>query len=214
MPVFKLLCNNKIWFYGTALLFITCLLTCGCLSATAQDCPPNIDFENGTFSGWTCWTGSVAAVGSSNVITLTQSGGPVGDRHTMITAGASSGVDPFGGFPVSCPNGSGHSIKLGNTSGGGEAEGVSYEFTIPANRNTYTLIYNYAVVFQDPNHQQNEQPRMETEVTNVTDNTVISCALLHLFSLWLHASRLYCFTESGRYNTCIVQRLDGCFSKP
>jgi gliding motility-associated-like protein len=181
VPNFKLLYKNKIWIYGAAFSFLACLLTWGCFSASAQDCPPNIDFENGTFSGWTCWTGSVAAVGSSNVITLTQSGGPVSDRHTMITAGAASGVDPFGGFPVSCPNGSGHSIKLGNTSGGGEAEGVSYEFTIPTNRNTYTLIYNYAVVFQDPNHQQNEQPRMETEVTNVTDNTVISCASFTFF---------------------------------
>jgi hypothetical protein len=39
---------------------------------------------------------------------------------------------PYGGFPINCPNGSGHSIQLGNTSGGAEAEGISYDFTIPA----------------------------------------------------------------------------------
>jgi gliding motility-associated-like protein len=180
VPNFKLFYKNKIWFYGFALPFLFHLL-CQGWSANAQTCPPNIDFEDGTFSRWTCYTGSVAAVGSQNVISLTATGGPVSDRHTMVSAGAVNAVDPFGGFPVNCPNGSGHSIKLGNTSGGGEAEGISYEFTIPANRNTYTLIYNYAVVFQDPNHQQNEQPRMEIEVTNVTDNTVISCASFSFF---------------------------------
>jgi gliding motility-associated-like protein len=92
-------------------------------------------------------------------------------------------VDPFGGFPVICPNGSGHSIKLGSTTAGGEAEGVSYEFTIPANDNSYTLMYNYAVVFQSPNHRDYEQPRMEIEVVNITDNTTISCASFSFIAL-------------------------------
>lgn len=144
-------------------------------SGSAQSCPYNIDFETGTFNGWTCYTGTTAASGGQNVISLSSSGGPVYDRHTMYTAN-SGGVDPFGGFPVSCPNGSGHSIRLGSTQAGGQAEGISYEFTIPANANSYSLVYNYAVVFQSPNHQAYEQPRMEIEVTNVTDNTPISCA--------------------------------------
>jgi hypothetical protein len=37
----------------------------------------NIDFESGTFDGWTCYIGSVAAVGNDNVISLFPSGGPV-----------------------------------------------------------------------------------------------------------------------------------------
>jgi gliding motility-associated-like protein len=87
-------------------------------------------------------------------------------------------IDQYGGFSVNCPNGSGHSIRLGNDRGGGEAEGISYEFTIPANRNVYSLMYYYAVVFQDPNHQEFQQPRMVVEITNVTDNTLISCSSL------------------------------------
>jgi gliding motility-associated-like protein len=139
----------------------------------AQNCPGNIDFEKGTFTGWTCYTGS-------NVITLNPSP-PMPERHTMLSSFPGDGVDPFGGFPVNCPNGSGHSIKLGNTSGGAEAEGISYEFTIPDGQNQYNLIYNYAVVFQDPNHQQFEQPRMEIEITNETDNSVISCSSFSFF---------------------------------
>jgi gliding motility-associated-like protein len=144
-------------------------------SGNGQSCPYNIDFETGTFGGWTCYTGTTSAVGGQNVISLYPSGGPVYSHHTMYDPGTTE-VDPFGGFPVSCPNGSGHSIRLGSTEAGGEAEGVSYEFTIPPNENSYTLTYNYAVVFQSPNHLDYQQPRMEIEVTNVTDNVTISCA--------------------------------------
>ncbi|MGZ3924363.1 MAG: T9SS type B sorting domain-containing protein [Flavisolibacter sp.] len=146
------------------------------LKALAQ-CPPNIDFETGTFDGWTCYTGYTAAVNNANEINLSVSAPVLGDRHTMYTA--NSGLrDPYGGFSVNCPNGSSHSIRLGNDRGGGEAEGISYEFTIPANRNTYSLMYYYAVVFQDPNHLEFQQPRMVVEITDVTDNQLISCSSL------------------------------------
>ncbi len=150
------------------------------LSSHAQDCPPNIDFEEGTFNGWTCYTGGVVASNGQNIISLTPSG-PQQNRHTMLSAYPGDGLDPFGHFPMNCPNGSGHSIKLGNTTGGAEAEGMSYEFTIPAGVNEYNLIYHYAVVFQDPNHQQNEQPRMQIEITNVTDNKIITCSSFAFF---------------------------------
>ncbi|MGF2413299.1 MAG: PKD domain-containing protein [Ferruginibacter sp.] len=166
---------NNLLFGLAKKTFFAGIIVCFSFSSTAQDCPPNIDFETGSFGGWTCYTGGVAAVNGQNVITLTASGAQF-DRHTMMSAFPGNGVDPYGGFPVNCPNGSGYSIKLGNTSGGAEAEGISYEFTIPANRNEYNLIYHYAVVFQDPNHQVYEQPRMEIEITNVSDSRIIDCS--------------------------------------
>lgn len=175
------------WRFATHTL-LTCILLPACFTAVAQ-CPPNIDFEYGDFTNWTCYTGFVSAASGQNVISLTPSG-PVANRHTMYSPGA--GYDPFGNFPVNCPNGSGHSIKLGNDLGGGEAEGVSYDLTIPANANLYSLIYNYAVVFQDPNHQYFQQPRMEIEITDVTDNTVISCSS---FTFYPYGSPLPGFTE-------------------
>lgn len=141
----------------------------------SQVCPPNIDFETGTFNNWTCYSGNVSAAGGTNNIFLTQSSGPVPNQHTMYTA-PSTETDPFGGFPVNCPNGSGHSIRLGNNTGGGQAEGISYEFTIPAGQNIYSLIYHYAVVFQDPGHEIFQQPRLVIEVTNVTDNELLLCS--------------------------------------
>lgn len=147
----------------------------GLLYVQAQTCPENIDFEKGNFDGWTCYTGNVTGEGF-NQINLTPVSGPEFNRHTMFTSFPGDGVDRYGGFPVNCPNGSGHSIRLGNDLGGGQAEGISYEFVIPADQDYYTLIYNYAVVFQDPNHSEHQQPRMEIEILNVTDNTVIYCS--------------------------------------
>jgi gliding motility-associated-like protein len=150
-------------------------------AAVAQSCPSNIDFETGTFTGWTCYTGGVAVVNGRNVISLDPSGGPVPNQHTIMSAFPGNGFDPFGGFPINCPNGSGHSIKLGNTEGENRAEGASYDFIIPANRNEYNLIYHYAVVFQDPKHREYEQPRMEIEVKNITDGVTIGCSSFAFF---------------------------------
>jgi gliding motility-associated-like protein len=160
--------------------FFVSLFLCLSLFSKAQNCPSNIDFEYGNFEGWQCYTGGVAAVGSQNIISLSPTP-PIDGRHTMMSSFPGNGVDQYGGFPINCPNGSGHSIKLGNNTGGAEAEGISYQFTIPAGANIYTLIYNYAVVFQDPNHKENEQPRMEIEITNLTDGNTISCSSFSFF---------------------------------
>ena len=161
---------------------ITAALLCISNNLVAQNCPTNIDFEQGNFNGWTCYTGSVASVDNTNVINFNYQGGPVPGRHTMLSAIPGGGVDPYGGFPVNCPNGSGHSIMLGNSAAGREAEGVSYDFTIPATANTYNLIYNYAVVFQDPGHRESEQPRLDLLVKNLTDGYPISCSSFSFFA--------------------------------
>ena len=155
------------------LLIATGFCCCGG-TVNGQSCPANIDFETGTFANWTCWVGRTYVDGDKNVISLNNSFGPVYNHHTMYSAGTTE-QDPFGGFPVLCPNGSGHSIKLGSTEAGGEAEGVSYDFTVPPDNNAYAVTFHYAVVFQSPNHHIYEQPRMEVEITNVTDNSVIGC---------------------------------------
>jgi len=196
--------QNTRWNNYAVSKMLSCILFF-CLAAgrsSSQVCPPNIDFENGTFDNWTCHVGNVAAVGSGNVISLVPSGGPVGDQHTMYNRATDAGlVDYYGGFPVLCPNGSGYSVKLGNTSGGAQAEGLSYEFTIPAGRNTYSLIYHYAVVFQDPRHLEFQQPRLELEVMNVTDNQLIQCSS---FTFFPNGSSLPGFFQSPNGDTTAV----------
>lgn len=146
----------------------------------AQGCPPNLDFETGSFAGWSCFIGRAEDVNGTNELVLNESG-PVTGRHTLFARTAVPELDPYGQFPVVSPNGSKYSVRLGNDLAGTEAEGLSYEFTIPANRDVYSLIYHYAVVFQDPNHLQHQQPRLVIEITNVTDNSLISCSSFTFF---------------------------------
>ena len=119
----------RVYHFRLQLLSVGLVLCPGYFFANAQNCPPNIDFETGTFNGWTCYIGSSAAVNGQNVIYLTPSQGPVRGRQTMYARNSGAGVDEYGGFPVNCPNGSGHSIRLGNNFAGTEAEG--YLMSLP-----------------------------------------------------------------------------------
>jgi len=139
-------------------------------SKTVAQCPLNIDFEQGSFAGWQCYTGYIFF----DKITLVPSS-PDTNRHLIIAA-PNSETDYFGGFPKLCPNGSGFSVRLGNDGALANAESISYTFTIPAGQNDFSLVYNYAVVFEDPGHAQNEQPRLRIEVMNITDNKIDPCS--------------------------------------
>src|SRR5262245_33598133 len=125
--------------------FVFVLLASFYYLPSLSQCPQNIDFENGNFNGWVCFTGNVVDDAGENVITLYPQPGPVAGQHTMLSAFPGDGMDEYGGFPKNCPNGSGHSIKLGNDQAGGQAEGVLYQFVIPPNSNKFTLTYHYAV---------------------------------------------------------------------
>ncbi len=108
------------------------------------DCPPNIGFESGSFNNWNCFIGTIQRDGSLNLAPST----PIPEKHTIIQNTYPQALDPYGSFPVNCPNGSGYSVRLGSTAAGGQAESVSYTFTIPADKTDYSILYNYAVVFQ------------------------------------------------------------------
>lgn len=148
------------------------LVTAMSKNSVAQ-CPDNIDFEQGNFNLWNCSAGSVEL--NTGVVSLNPSS-PIANRHTILSALSGNTVDYWGGFPQNCPNGSGNSIRLGNGLGGRGAERVSYTFTIPATQNTFSLIYNYAIVLQDFGHTAAQQPRLTIEVLNLTDNIPDPCS--------------------------------------
>jgi gliding motility-associated-like protein len=147
-----------------------------CHFAIAQDCPQNIDFEKGTFEGWIPYAGFVVDRNNSNVIRLSPTSVPAINRHTIYASSPINGLDPYGKFPINPPNGSNYAVKLGNEGGGALAEGISYDFTIPANQDLFTIFYHYAIVFQKPEHLEHQQPRFEVEVTNLTRNERIGCS--------------------------------------
>src|SRR5688500_17523716 len=129
-----------------------CILACLLVAIALAQCPPNVDFESGTLDNWQCKVGMATSVNNQNYINLTDSK-PVPGRHEIISENSPIQKDPFGNFPTLCPYGGGYSVKLGNENTGGEAEGISYTFTIPLNVDTLTFTYFYAVVFEDPKHE-------------------------------------------------------------
>ena len=140
--------------------------------------PNNIGFEEGNFDGWETSIGKRNnARGSIDV--MDQPSAAMYGRHTILDAiNNKNDVDPYGGFPVVCPNGSKYSLKLGNDAPAGKMQRVSYTFTVPTNVTRYSIIFNYAVVIEDPNHGANEQPFFSAKVYNVSDGNYVSCPSL------------------------------------
>jgi len=134
--------------------------------------PPNIGFEDGSFNGWTCDTGSVDFMGNVNVI----SSGAIPDRQTMITSATGTALDRWGNFPILCPFGGSYSIRLGNQQTGRGAERVSYTFNVPFGSNEYDMTFYYAVVLQNPPHVSYQQPKFTVKTFDITDNTYVDCA--------------------------------------
>ena len=140
--------------------------------AAQSECPPNIGFEAGNFNFWECLAGTYESTG----LVAIDPTPAINGRHSIVKKGSVPLLDYYGQFPTTCPNGSGYSVKLGNDATGGQVDGVTYTFTIPPGRNDYSLVYHYAVVFQNPNHNADEQPKFTSRVFSVTDNRYIDCA--------------------------------------
>jgi gliding motility-associated-like protein len=140
-------------------------------AATHAQCPVNLGFESGTFDNWQCVAGTISINGVPTVLPTA----PLAKRHKIFPKNSKE-VDRFGGFPVACPNGSNFSVRLGNDSTGAEVDGVSYTFAVPAGEDDYSIVYNYAVVFQNPDHQDFQQPRFTAKVFDVSANAYITCS--------------------------------------
>lgn len=146
--------------------------------ASAQSCPANIGFEDGKFTNWVCYTGNINNDGTINL----NAGGPPADTRQSILKNTSPQItDPYGGFPINCPNNSKYSIRLGNEAARNEAESISYTYTIPADQNNLALVYYYAVVLQNFNHLPFEQPAFRTNVKDITTDQLINCSA-HTFT--------------------------------
>ncbi|MCZ4222775.1 gliding motility-associated C-terminal domain-containing protein [Pedobacter rhodius] len=180
---------NKIFF----VLVMVCIAMTSNLKA--QLCPENIGFENGNFQNWKLYAGSINTSG----VVINEVALPVSGRHTIQTD--KTAVDPFGKFPVVLKNSGSYTVKLGNSGTGNQAEGVSYLINIPANRNEFTLTYQYAVVFEDPNHAVVEQPRFIARVKDLETGNYIPCASFQ----YIATSTLPGFKKSSSSSTVIYK---------
>jgi gliding motility-associated-like protein len=152
------------------------LLSTGIARGQAGLCPPNLDLEMGDFTNWVCRTGGLANDGTINWATITT---PVPGRHTMIAA--PGGTDPYGGFPLTSPNGGAFCVQLGNENSppGRQATEMSYTYTVPPTVAAYSMMIWYAVVLQDPPagvpHSPVQRPRFRARITDVTTGSVLPC---------------------------------------
>jgi len=131
---------------------------------------PNIGFENGSFSNWDCYIGSVDPSGK----VLLSASVPISNRHTLIGKGSAQVLDYYGKFPILCPNGSKYSIRLGNDDTSRQAERVSYTLKVP-NQRSYSIVFDYAVVLENPDHLPFQQPKFTAQIYDVTDHTYLDC---------------------------------------
>ncbi len=173
---------KKFYSWSKQISYCLLLILIGQKGTAQNTCPPNIDFEAGNFSNWQCYTGSTTSAGctpGSNSVTATPSA-PIPGRHTIITPAAAAN-DPFGNFPM-CPDGN-NVARLGFVGQtGAQIERLSYDITIPATATAYSLTYKYAVVYQDPNHCEPNQPHFEAKVFDVTTGQYINCASFEYYA--------------------------------
>lgn len=104
-------------------------------------------------------------------------------RHTVITEHA--GDPTIGGFWYygsfryldMIPPGETYSVRLGNNSGGSQAESIAVDITIDTNLFDL-LILKYAVVLQNPSgHAPSERPRFRFEVLDSLNNFIDTLCL-------------------------------------
>lgn len=142
-------------------------------------CPENIGFESKTFANWECFKGllpqtdekSSKPIEASNIQlnpTL-----PIPGLHTLIADGNQK--DPYGNFSLKAPNGSTTIVRLGNDLTGRGVDRISYTINVPADVESYSITFNYAVVFQNPDHKFEEQPRFTARVFDILTETSTSC---------------------------------------
>ena len=152
------------------------LLTClGLLAGSASlsqaqvIIPTNMDFELGTTSNWTYYKGTV----STGFITTLSTTPAINGLHTLMSG---SGTDMYGGFPVV---GAGlYSLKLAHDTIANNVDAASYDIAVPST-STYSLIYQYAAVLEDPSHMPTHQPVFRVQAIDSAVGTVFFDSIIY-----------------------------------
>jgi len=169
---------------GKVLTLWLLLLLCNFSEISAQPLSqPNIDFEYGDTSEWNFFVGHCCP------LVLDTSTAARVMRHEIVA----TGTDPYGSFPVVSAEGGHYALKLGNNNVGREAERAQYIVHVPAGLSDYSLVFRYAVVFQDPGHNDTDQPRFAVNAWDSATGLAIECSQY----LYVASSNLPGFRKSG-----------------
>lgn len=135
-----------------------------------NDCA-NLGVETGTFQGWTGVFGAWAAdvIGDSIVVASEGHGlDPLRHRIRHVSEGnvpeVTEDAIPF------VPPGSEYAIQLGNSVNGAQYERLVTSFLVDSANTLFQ--YQFAVIFEDPDHDPIEQPKFELRVSDQQGNTL------------------------------------------
>ena len=147
--------------------------------STIISCPGN--FENGTVPPWTGFTAmNTAGIGSFTSNAVFFATGVAANRHTIMSAANYDSV--VNTLPVVRFGGGSYSLKLGNKQNGKGAERVVQTVTVTGS----CLSFWYALVFENPNHNYNDQPffmfRLFDSSHNLIDSFVREASNSSFFS--------------------------------
>lgn len=122
---------------------------------------PNSNFEFGNFTNWTGKRGFCCPINLPFA-------GVFPGRQTIVSAG----LDPHSCGGLQRVYQGNFSARLGNDQNNSRAEGLYYTFTVTS---LTTLVqYAYAVVLQDPGHDDGAQPRFQSRV-RLANGSIIPC---------------------------------------
>ena len=159
-------------------LFIFFFLTCFCFSQTE-----NMNFEFGNFDNWILDTG--VRVNPTNIDWNPR---PANDINTQIEL-TSPATEPFDENGLDCmptmlnlptvfPGGA-FSTRIGNIAGGRRAARISRSFVVTPESSF--LQYSYAVIMDDPGHDQNDQPKFVINIKDI-DGNIVTCGQFEAFA--------------------------------
>lgn len=142
-------------------LIVLCCLLLNLQVVQSQSNCDNIGFENGNFQNWQPKAGDAGwNLTNSNALN---------NRHTIIST---QGFDPYGNGELFqlYPFGEGYSVKLGNNASGGYAEGL--DRTVQVTAESHSFLIAYAVVFEDPGHTAQQQPKFSFGIYNQSNQLI------------------------------------------
>jgi hypothetical protein len=142
-----------------------------CVKAQVVPCN-NVDFENGTTSGWVLNHGFNYGINlpCDTCANLTGAVATIVTATSTIGSQCNNGNDIYGGFPVVAPGGGTYSLLLNNDSFGGKVQQIKQMIAVGTSNYVFSL--QYAAVLQNGGHPVNQQPYFSVKVYDVMGNLI------------------------------------------
>ena len=155
------------------LLTMLILMISYSLKAQLSSACPNLDFSQGTFSGWVCKISTSQSRPSTAYKDLIWTGStPVSGRHTIMTDIYGYDQHTCNGNPNAnlalVPDGFNQSARVGNDFTMYEADCIVYQMAVDTNN--ALMLLHFGVVFQDPSHPVEAQPCFELRIQDASGN--------------------------------------------